>query len=89
MALGADRRAVQAMIFRQSIILLAGGVITGSLLAALATRWLTSLLFDISPFDPASWLAATAALSLAVLLASYLPARRATQVDPAQALRLD
>ena len=89
MALGADRRAVQAMIFRQSIVLLAGGVITGSLLAALATRWLTSLLFDISPFDPASWLAATSALTLAVLLASYLPARRATQVDPAQALRRD
>jgi predicted permease len=89
MALGAGRRAVLTMIFRQSAAWLAGGLFGGSLLAWIATRWLASLLFGVSPLDPLSWLAAAALLTLAVVLATCLPARRATQVDPSQTLRLD
>jgi putative ABC transport system permease protein len=89
MALGASRSRVTGSILRQAFALIAIGLGVGLAGAAMAARSLSSLLFNVRPADPFSY-AAVAALLLAVgLFASYLPARRAAQVDPMVALRQD
>ena len=86
-ALGAHPRDVLGLVLRHALVLTLAGVGLGALGAAAASRTLATLLFDLSPTDPAI-LGGTALLLTAVaLLASYLPARRATQVDPLVALR--
>jgi len=86
-ALGAEQRDVLRLVVGRGLGLTATGVATGVLGAAGFTRVLRSQLYGVSPFDPLSF-ALTALLLVAVaLLASYLPARRATQVDPMVALR--
>jgi ABC-type antimicrobial peptide transport system permease subunit len=57
--------------------------------ALVLTRLMKSLLFEVSPLDPVTYFAALAGLILAGALASYLPARRATRVDPSEALRVE
>ena len=87
MALGATRRDVLAMVLGGALRLAGAGVTIGVLLAAAATQLLSSLLFDVRSTDPGTFGATIAILLAAALTAAYLPARRATRVDPMAALR--
>jgi predicted permease len=89
MALGADPRAVVRMVLGESGVLLAIGVVCGVGLAIGASRWATSLLYGLRPYDPASIGLAVGALGLVSLLAAWIPARRASRVEPTIALRTD
>ena len=89
MALGAQQNKVAKMFLGQGLTLAAIGVVCGLAAAAALTRLMTSLLFDVSPVDPVTYLVVSASLMAAVLLASYLPALRATKVDPIEALRAE
>ncbi|HEX5474755.1 MAG TPA: ABC transporter permease [Vicinamibacterales bacterium] len=89
MALGAQEGSVMGLVVRQAM-LLAGAGIAGGILAALAlSRALETLLFAVRPHDPATFAAVAALLAGVALVASYLPARRATRVDPIVALRAE
>jgi ABC-type lipoprotein release transport system permease subunit len=89
MALGADPRAVVRMVLGESGVLLATGVVCGVGLAIGASRWAASLLYGLRPYDPASIALAVGALGLVSLLAAWIPARRASRVEPTIALRTD
>jgi putative ABC transport system permease protein len=86
-ALGAQRGHVIGMIMREAGILLAAGVIVGAVLALLAARTATSLLYGLKPYDPATLALAAMALAAVAALASFLPAHRAAKLDPMVALR--
>ena len=88
-ALGASRERVLRMVLGNAMRLAIAGVIVGLIASFLLSRTLASLLFDLSPTDPATYVAVGIGLSLVALLASYLPAWRATRVDPVVALRAD
>jgi ABC-type antimicrobial peptide transport system permease subunit len=87
MALGADPRTVIGMMLRESAILLVWGVVIGTVLAAFATRWATTLLYELTPWDPASFALGVVGLGLVSLLAAWLPARRAARLAPTIALQ--
>jgi putative ABC transport system permease protein len=89
MALGASRRSVFALIVSDGARLAAGGILCGVIGAVAVTRVVTSLLYNVSATDPLSFVATAGFLALVALLASYLPARRATDVDPMIALRAE
>jgi ABC-type antimicrobial peptide transport system permease subunit len=89
MALGARRADVLWMVLRESMLLVVLGLVGGLPLALLGARWIKSFLFGLTPVDPLSIGAAAILLVMASLLASYLPARRATHVDPLMALRYE
>ena len=88
-AIGAQQRDVVAMVLRESLVVVAVGMAVGVAAALLATRALSGLLFGISPLDPVTWTAVTAVLFGVAFLASYVPARRATRVNPMIALRAE
>ncbi|MBV9772850.1 MAG: ABC transporter permease [Gemmatimonadetes bacterium] len=88
-ALGASREALLRMVVGGSMRLVGIGLATGLALAVLFGVAASGLLYGVSPADPALLVGAPAVLALAALLASYLPARRATRVDPMIALRAD
>jgi ABC-type antimicrobial peptide transport system permease subunit len=69
--------------------LISGGIVAGVLLSLAATRVLASQLFDVAPSDPTTLLAVVALVAAAAFVACYLPARRATRVDPMVALRYE
>jgi predicted permease len=87
MALGADRRAVMRLFLREGVILTSAGLALGLALAVLVGRLMRGILFDVSPFDPLVFGMASALLAGAELIACWLPARKATRVDPMEALR--
>ncbi len=89
MALGAEPRDALKMVMRQGAKLAAAGVAIGSGAAAALTWLIEGLLFDLRAADPATFVAAPLLLAGAALLACYLPARRATKVDPSVALRCE
>ena len=89
MALGASRADVLKLVLKQGVTLTAIGLAVGLAGALALTRLLSSLLFVVRPTDPASFLAVSGLLLGVGLLASYLPARRATQVDAMVALRCE
>jgi predicted permease len=89
MAMGAQRGTLTGMFLRHGLGLSAIGIVCGLGAAALVTRTLKSLLFEVKPVDPLTFALAPAALIVAALLASYLPALRATSIDPLEALRAD
>jgi len=89
MALGAERRDILRLILRQGVKLVAIGLALGLLGASAATRALRSMMFGIGPTDPLTFSAITLLLAAVALLACYLPARRATKVEPLAALRHD
>jgi putative ABC transport system permease protein len=86
-ALGATRAAVLRDVLGDAIRLTLAGLLLGGVIAVYATRYLTSLLFAISAVDAATYAAAALVLAGVAMLASYVPARRAMQVDPLIALR--
>jgi predicted permease len=87
MALGADRSNVLGLISRQTLQMLGVGVLLGILISLAATRGASSLLFGLHPNDPLSITYATGLLIVVALLAGYLPARRASLINPSTALR--
>jgi putative ABC transport system permease protein len=87
MALGADRAHVVRMVMREAAVLLGAGVVVGLLIAVLAARAATTLLFGLQPGDPATLAMAAAGLALVAMVASYLPALRASRLEPTAALR--
>jgi predicted permease len=89
MALGAGRGAVQWLILREALILVAAGLVIGIPLAFLAARAMSTLLFGVAPTDAVATGSAVAALVVIAALAAYLPARRASRVDPMLALRAE
>ncbi len=86
-ALGADPRGVRRMVLGQALRLTVSGVTVGLVASLALSRTLAGLLFDLSPTDPATMACVAVVLSGVATLASYLPARTATRVDPLTALR--
>jgi predicted permease len=88
-ALGAASKDVRSLFLRHGLLLAMTGILIGMVAAAGATRVMTSLLFGVSALDPLTYTAVAVALGGTALIASYLPAMRATRVDPAVALRTE
>jgi putative ABC transport system permease protein len=86
-ALGAPASTVMKMVLREGLGLSAIGVSLGLAMAFGLTRLMTALLYGVDPIDPLTFSVVPAGLMIVVLLASYLPARRASRVDPMNALR--
>jgi putative ABC transport system permease protein len=89
MALGASRRNVMLLVMGFGLRVTALGVAVGVAGAVFATRFLATMLFGVKPLDSVSFMAGAAVLVAAALLASFVPARRATKVDPMVALRYE
>ena len=89
MALGAERRDVTRLIIMRGINLTLVGAITGVAGGLALTRLVSSLLYGVKPTDLVTYVAAATILAAVALFASYIPARRATKVDPMVALRCD
>jgi ABC-type antimicrobial peptide transport system permease subunit len=89
MALGAAPRDVLTMVLERGARLAAAGVVVGVAGAFALTRAIGTLLFDVSPRDPLTFTTLSVVLTAVALLACYVPARRATRVDPIRALRYD
>jgi predicted permease len=89
MALGAQRRDVVRLALRQTILATAAGLAIGLAAAAMLTRSLEAMLFGITPLDPVTFVAAPGVLAVVALVACFLPARRATSIDPMVALRCE
>jgi predicted permease len=85
-ALGATRGDILWLIMRQGTAIAVAGAAIGFVIGAIAARSLTSMLYDVTPWDPVSLGGATLVLIAAVLLACYMPARRAAAVDPVRTL---
>ncbi|PYL28023.1 MAG: hypothetical protein DMF45_10525, partial [Verrucomicrobia bacterium] len=89
MALGAQAGAVLRMIMGEGSIMLVSGVAIGLLLAIATAKVLSGILYGVGAFDPIAFTVAPLVLITAALIATWLPARRATRVDPVQALRAE
>ena len=89
MALGAPSESVQRIFVSRGMTLAAAGLVFGMAGAAALMRLLSSQLFGVSPFDPATYAAVVAGLAAIALVATWLPARQATRVDPVTALRAE
>jgi len=88
-ALGAPQQSVRQLFVREGLMLTAIGVVCGLAAAAGLTRLMKALLFEVSPLDPTTYCAVSLVLAAAALLASYIPARRATTIEPVEALRTE
>jgi putative ABC transport system permease protein len=86
-ALGAETTDVLALVIRLALKLSLVGIAAGSLLALGVSRLLIRFLYNVTPSDPLTYAAVAAILLAVALLAAFLPARRATKVDPITALR--
>ena len=89
MALGARPNGVQWMIVREGLVMLAGGVVIGLLLAVATGKLLSGMLYQVGALDPIAFSTAPLILGAATLLATWLPARRATRISPMAALRTE
>jgi predicted permease len=88
-ALGAQNQQLAGMFVRHGLLLTGAGVACGLVAAIALTRMMSSLLFEVSPLDPLTYIAVAVGLVAAAALASYLPSRRAAAVDPVEALRAE
>jgi len=89
MALGATRQRVLRLVVRQGIILAVAGLTIGLAGSYALSKLIETLLFNVKPTDVATFIASGLVLLVATFLASYIPARRATKVDPIVALRYE
>ncbi len=89
MALGAQTGDVRRLFLRHGLLLTGAGIVLGTAAALGLTRVMSTLLYGVSPMDPVTYAAVAASLATVALLATYLPARRASRVDPVIALRAD
>jgi putative ABC transport system permease protein len=89
LAIGASRSDVVWLFVREGVILTAVGVTAGLVGALAAGHWIRSLLFGVTPTDPTTFAGVGCALTVAAVLATYVPARRAASVDPTDSLRTD
>ena len=87
MALGAGAKQVMVLVLREGMLLAFTGIVIGSLGAFALTRLMRSLLFEVSAKDPVAFAAVAGLLAAVAFIACYIPARRATRVDPLVALR--
>ncbi len=87
MALGAAAGEVQGLFVRHGLVITAIGLVVGVAAAAGVTRLISTLLYNVSPLDPLTYAGSIVGLGIVALLATWLPARQATRVDPATALR--
>jgi putative ABC transport system permease protein len=89
MALGGRRRQVVGLVLRQGMSQTALGLVFGLALAIPASTLVGSILFDVSPYDPVVFGTIIAVLMTAAILGCWIPARRATRIDPMEALRAE
>lgn len=89
MALGTSRSQVVRMVMREGLLLVGVGVAVGMAGSLALTNSIRALLFEVGPGDPVTLCAVTLLLAVAALMACYIPAHRATGVDPMLALRCD
>jgi predicted permease len=89
MALGAERRSVRSMVFREALVLAVAGAAGGVLIAAVGTRLLGALLHGVTPLDALTFGAALVLVLVLALVSASLPARAAGRVDPVEALRAE
>jgi putative ABC transport system permease protein len=89
MALGAQTNQIRALFIRRGMLVAAAGMLLGVSAAAAFTRLMQSLLFGITPLDPPTFIAMPLILAAAALLATYVPASRASWVDPVETMRAD
>jgi ABC-type antimicrobial peptide transport system permease subunit len=87
MAIGADRRSIFGLVIREGLVLVGIGLAIGMIAAANLTHLLANFLFGVSPLDAVTFAMVPAILVIVALVACYLPARRATRLDPVVALR--
>jgi ABC-type antimicrobial peptide transport system permease subunit len=87
MALGASPAGIRALVVRQALVIVSSGVAIGLAGALIVARLMESLLFGIGATDPLTFASVPALLALVALVASYVPARRASRIDPMLALR--
>ena len=87
MALGAESRSIRAMVLRQGMTVTAIGIVAGLAGALALARVMASLVFRISPLDPSVLVGTVAFMALVAGIAAYLPARRATMVDPREVMQ--
>jgi ABC-type antimicrobial peptide transport system permease subunit len=86
-AFGAGARSIVGLIVSHGVMLALGGVVLGLSVAMIATRMASSLLFGVTATDPVTFVGISLLLVAVTALASYIPARRATRIDPVSALR--
>lgn len=89
LAFGAEGPAIRRLFIKRGLTLTAVGIVIGLVVAGLLTRGMSTLLFEVRPLDPITYVIVTLGLLCASALAVYLPATRATQIDPVVALRAD
>jgi ABC-type antimicrobial peptide transport system permease subunit len=89
MALGAQPGNVLRMVIREGMLLAGGGIIVGVGGGLALTRFMRSLLFEVKPTDPATFVGVAAVLVIVALAACWIPARRAMRIEPMEALRYE
>jgi ABC-type antimicrobial peptide transport system permease subunit len=89
MALGAQRPSLTALFVRQGLQLTGIGIACGLIVAFISMRLMSSILFNVSPVDPITYIVITVGVVVTAYLACYLPSRRAATVDPVHALRAE
>jgi len=89
MALGAHAGLIQRQVLKQSLRLVLIGIAFGALASAATSQLVASLLYDTSPWDARTYLAIAATLLTVALVSGYIPARRASRIDPLIALRAE
>ena len=88
-ALGATPSEVTGLFLRRGIVLVCWGCVVGTAAAMGLSRWVSSLLYGVTALDPATYAGAALTVAAAALIASYVPARRASAADPTEALRAE